>query len=55
MEVTDPETAGVGGRPVLLTSVGLRPPSVSKTDHLNLELIPLFYGLTSLTNEQFQK
>ena len=36
----------------MLTPVGLRPPSVSKTDLRNLELIHLFYGLTSLTNEQ---
>lgn len=36
MEDTDPETPGTGGRPgFLLTSVGLRPPSVSKTDLLN--------------------
>ncbi|MBP3305151.1 MAG: hypothetical protein J6L24_04190, partial [Oscillospiraceae bacterium] len=39
-------------RPVLLTPVGLRPPSVSKTDLLNLKLSRLFCGLTSLTNEQ---
>lgn len=38
----------------MLTPVGLRPPSVSKTDLRNLELIHLFYGLTSLTNEQVE-
>ena len=32
LENADSETPGAGGRPVLLTSVGLRPPSVSKTD-----------------------
>ena len=35
LEVTDPEAAGAGSRPVLLTPVGLRPPSVSKTDLRN--------------------
>ena len=52
MEVADPKAAGVGVRPVLLTPVGLRPPSVSKTVIRNLELFLFFYGLTSLTNEQ---
>ena len=52
MEVADPKAAGVGVRPVLLTPVGLRPPSVSKTVLRNLELFLFFYGLTSLTNEQ---
>jgi hypothetical protein len=53
LEVSNPEAAGAGGRPVLLTPVGLRPPSVSKTDLRKLELIHLFYSLTSLTNEHF--
>ncbi|MCC8089859.1 MAG: hypothetical protein LIO55_00350, partial [Oscillospiraceae bacterium] len=51
VENADPEAAGAGERPVLLTSVGLRPPSVSKTAALMNKLFP-FFGLTSLTNEQ---
>ena len=34
----------------MLTPLGLRPPSVSKTDLQNLKLFHLFSGLTSLTN-----
>ena len=52
MEIADSEAAGAGGRPVLLTPVGLRPPSVSKTDLRFLQLFR-FLGLTSLTNVQF--
>ncbi|MCD8189703.1 MAG: hypothetical protein LUD78_05705, partial [Clostridiales bacterium] len=40
MENADSEAAGAGGRPVLLTSVGLRPPSVSKTAALTNKLFP---------------
>ena len=54
MEIPHSEAAGAGGRPVLLTPVGLRPPSVSKTDLLNLQLFLLFPSLTSLTNEQIR-
>ncbi|MCD7859686.1 MAG: hypothetical protein LUH51_05875, partial [Firmicutes bacterium] len=42
MENADPEAAGAGGRPVLLTLVGLRPPSVSKTAALMNKLFPFF-------------
>ncbi|MCD7858832.1 MAG: hypothetical protein LUH51_01495, partial [Firmicutes bacterium] len=42
MENADPEAAGTGGRPVLLTLVGLRPPSVSKTAALMNKLFPFF-------------
>ncbi|MCD8129658.1 MAG: hypothetical protein LUD54_08840, partial [Oscillospiraceae bacterium] len=40
VENANPEAAGTGDCPVLLTSVGLRPPSVSKTAALTNKIFP---------------
>ncbi|MCD8374118.1 MAG: hypothetical protein LUC20_03325, partial [Oscillospiraceae bacterium] len=54
LENAAPEAARAGGRPILLTPLGLRPPSVSKIDSLGFRLScsRFFRGITSLTNEQ---
>ncbi|MCD7903476.1 MAG: hypothetical protein LUF91_06945, partial [Oscillospiraceae bacterium] len=42
VENADSEAAGAGDCPVFLTSVGLRPPSVSKTAALTNKIFPFF-------------